>query len=71
MRLRDRNLLLIVLAFPYYAILATRQTSGIMLATIVMLGLVHPITRQPISWQSALPDDFSAMLDSLRRRKRV
>jgi len=37
------NLLLVVLAFPYYATLATRQTSGIVLATIVMLGLVHPI----------------------------
>jgi metabolite-proton symporter len=35
------NLLLFVLAFPYYATLATRQPIGILLATIVMLGFVH------------------------------
>jgi len=37
------NLLLILLAVPYYATLATRQPLGIMLATIVMLGVVHAI----------------------------
>ena len=37
------NLLLIVLVFPYYATLATRETSGILLATIIMLGFVHPM----------------------------
>ena len=35
------NLLLILLAVPYYAALATRQTSAVILATIVMLGIVH------------------------------
>jgi MFS family permease len=35
------NLLLILLAVPYYAMLATRQPLAIMLATVVMLGVVH------------------------------
>jgi 23S rRNA pseudouridine1911/1915/1917 synthase len=33
------------------------------------LGLVHPVTRQAMTWESPLPDDFSALLDVLRRRK--
>jgi len=33
------------------------------------LGLVHPATREPVSWESPLPADFSALLDGLRRRK--
>jgi 23S rRNA pseudouridine1911/1915/1917 synthase len=35
------------------------------------LGLVHPVTRQAMSWESPLPDDFSALLDVLRRRRRA
>lgn len=35
------NLLLILLVIPYYAALATRQTSAVILATIVMLSFVH------------------------------
>jgi MFS transporter, MHS family, shikimate and dehydroshikimate transport protein len=35
------NALLILLAVPYYAALATRQPLAIMLASIVMLGFVH------------------------------
>jgi len=35
------NLLLILLALPYYAALATRQPLNILLATAVMLGIVH------------------------------
>ena len=35
------------------------------------LGLVHPVTRQAMNWESPLPDDFSALLDVLRRRKRA
>jgi 23S rRNA pseudouridine1911/1915/1917 synthase len=35
------------------------------------LGLVHPVTRLAIAWESPLPDDFSALLDVLRRRKRA
>jgi 23S rRNA pseudouridine1911/1915/1917 synthase len=35
------------------------------------LGLVHPVTRQAMYWESPLPDDFSALLDGLRRRKRA
>jgi 23S rRNA pseudouridine1911/1915/1917 synthase len=34
------------------------------------LGLVHPATRKAVSWESPLPDDFSALLDHLRARKR-
>jgi 23S rRNA pseudouridine1911/1915/1917 synthase len=30
------------------------------------LGLVHPVTRRPMSWQSELPEDFAALLASLR-----
>ncbi|HUH91865.1 MAG TPA: 23S rRNA pseudouridine(1911/1915/1917) synthase RluD [Casimicrobiaceae bacterium] len=30
------------------------------------LGLVHPVTRQPIAWESPLPVDFAALLASLR-----
>jgi metabolite-proton symporter len=37
------NLLLIVLAIPYYAALATRQSAAVLIATVVMLGLVHPM----------------------------
>jgi MFS family permease len=35
------NLSLLVLAIPYYAALATRQPLNILLATLVMLGIVH------------------------------
>lgn len=35
------NLLLIVLAVPYYSLLGTRQPWAIQLATIMMLGIVH------------------------------
>jgi len=31
------------------------------------LGLVHPVTRKPLQWESPLPDDFAALLASLRR----
>jgi len=30
------------------------------------LGLAHPVTRKPMSWQSPLPEDFAALLGSLR-----
>ena len=30
------------------------------------LGLAHPVTRKPMSWQSALPADFAELLASLR-----
>jgi 23S rRNA pseudouridine1911/1915/1917 synthase len=33
------------------------------------LGLVHPVTRDAMSWESPLPNDFSALLEVLRRRK--
>jgi 23S rRNA pseudouridine1911/1915/1917 synthase len=32
------------------------------------LGLDHPLTRRPINWESPLPADFAALLDSLRQR---
>jgi 23S rRNA pseudouridine1911/1915/1917 synthase len=35
------------------------------------LGLVHPVTRQTMTWESPLPDDLSALLDALRQRKTV
>ncbi|HWZ73292.1 MAG TPA: 23S rRNA pseudouridine(1911/1915/1917) synthase RluD [Casimicrobiaceae bacterium] len=35
------------------------------------LGLVHPMTRLAMTWESPLPDDFLALLDVLRRRKRA
>jgi metabolite-proton symporter len=35
------NFLLIVLAVPYYAALASRLPAAVMLATVVMLGVVH------------------------------
>ena len=31
------------------------------------LGLIHPLTRKSMQWESALPDDFAVLLDSLRR----
>jgi 23S rRNA pseudouridine1911/1915/1917 synthase len=31
------------------------------------LGLVHPVTREPMRWESPLPEDFAALLASLRR----
>jgi 23S rRNA pseudouridine1911/1915/1917 synthase len=33
------------------------------------LGLIHPVTKQAMSWQSPLPDDLSALLGLLRQRK--
>jgi MFS transporter, MHS family, shikimate and dehydroshikimate transport protein len=35
------NVALIVLAVPYYALLATREPTAVMLATVIMLGVVH------------------------------
>ena len=46
------------IAFPRQALHAWR------------LGLVHPVTKEAMSWESPLPDDFSALLDGLRQRKR-
>ena len=34
------------------------------------LGLVHPATRQPVAWESPVPDDFAALLASLRAQGR-
>ena len=31
------------------------------------LGLVHPVTRKSLQWESPLPEDFAALLASLRR----
>jgi 23S rRNA pseudouridine1911/1915/1917 synthase len=31
------------------------------------LGVVHPVTRKSLQWESPLPDDFAALLGSLRR----
>jgi len=33
------------------------------------LGLVHPTTREPRQWESALPADFAGLLDTLRRTR--
>jgi 23S rRNA pseudouridine1911/1915/1917 synthase len=33
------------------------------------LGLVHPVTRAPMQWESPLPEDFAALLASLRRKR--
>jgi 23S rRNA pseudouridine1911/1915/1917 synthase len=35
------------------------------------LGLVHPVTREAMSWESPLPEDFSALLEGLRKRPRA
>jgi 23S rRNA pseudouridine1911/1915/1917 synthase len=32
------------------------------------LGLLHPVTGRPMQWESPLPPDFAALLDSLRVR---
>jgi 23S rRNA pseudouridine1911/1915/1917 synthase len=32
------------------------------------LGLVHPVTRAAMSWQSPLPEDFASLLEALRKR---
>ena len=32
------------------------------------LGLIHPVTRRPMQWDSPLPPDFAALLESLRAR---
>jgi len=32
------------------------------------LGFDHPLTRRPMNWESPLPADFAALLDSLRQR---
>jgi 23S rRNA pseudouridine1911/1915/1917 synthase len=34
------------------------------------LGLVHPLTRQSVAWESPLPPDFAQLLDSLRMQAR-
>jgi 23S rRNA pseudouridine1911/1915/1917 synthase len=31
------------------------------------LGLIHPSTRKPMSWKSALPRDMKGLVESLRR----
>jgi MHS family shikimate/dehydroshikimate transporter-like MFS transporter len=54
------NILLIVLAVPYYATLATRQPAAIMLATIVMLGVVHAMLYGVQA--SLIPELFSTRL---------
>lgn len=33
------------------------------------LGLTHPVTHEAMAWESPLPEDFSTLLDGLRRRK--
>ena len=33
------------------------------------LGLAHPVTRQPLRWESPLPPDLAALVASLRERK--
>ncbi|MBS0209138.1 MAG: MHS family MFS transporter [Planctomycetes bacterium] len=54
------NVLLIVLALPYYALLDTREPLAIMVATGVMLGIVHAMLY---SVQAALiPELFSTRL---------
>jgi 23S rRNA pseudouridine1911/1915/1917 synthase len=35
------------------------------------LGIVHPVTKEAMAWESRLPEDFSALLDGLRRRGRA
>jgi len=32
------------------------------------LGLIHPMTRRPLHWESPLPADFAALLQALRHR---
>jgi len=32
------------------------------------LGLIHPVTRRPLHWESPLPADFAALLQALRHR---
>src|SRR5262249_19861565 len=32
------------------------------------LGLTHPTTKRPMRWESPLPSDFAALLESLRGR---
>ena len=31
------------------------------------LGLQHPASREPMQWESALPDDFVELIESQRR----
>jgi 23S rRNA pseudouridine1911/1915/1917 synthase len=45
------------MAFPRQALHAWR------------LGLTHPTTRKLLDWESALPADFSELLDALRRTR--
>jgi 23S rRNA pseudouridine1911/1915/1917 synthase len=45
------------IAFPRQALHAWR------------LGLTHPASREAMQWESALPVDFSALLDALRRMR--
>jgi 23S rRNA pseudouridine1911/1915/1917 synthase len=33
------------------------------------LGLLHPVTHEPMQWESPLPADFAALLASLRQRR--
>jgi 23S rRNA pseudouridine1911/1915/1917 synthase len=35
------------------------------------LGILHPVTKEAMAWESPLPEDFSALLDGLRRRGRA
>ena len=34
------------------------------------LALIHPATREPMSWNAPLPEDFAALLESLRASRR-
>jgi 23S rRNA pseudouridine1911/1915/1917 synthase len=34
------------------------------------LGFIHPVTEQPMDWESPLPDDLQCVLDRLRARTR-
>jgi 23S rRNA pseudouridine1911/1915/1917 synthase len=32
------------------------------------LGLIHPVTKRPMQWESPLPTDFAALVAGLRER---
>jgi 23S rRNA pseudouridine1911/1915/1917 synthase len=56
-------------------VVASRANSGPVFSRQALhawrLGLVHPVTHLAMTWESPLPDDFSALLDVLRGRKRA
>ncbi|MDZ7343588.1 MAG: RluA family pseudouridine synthase [candidate division KSB1 bacterium] len=37
----------------------------------MVLAFVHPITKQPLRFESALPEDMQAVIDSLRRHRQA